>query len=207
MLLGDVSHELQLFLGENGARGVAGVGEHDGAGLFVDAGLNALADGEFVAFLGLGGDGTHGCTRQGDEGGVVGVEWLGNDDLVAVFKNAGKGDLQSLGAAGGDEHLLVVYGCADLVVVIHNSVDHYGNAVGGCVGQNGLGEVLDSLKVCGGSLNIGLADVQMIDLFACLDGLVGVGSELSHGGETALFDLAGEFHVCTSFLLCARADS
>jgi hypothetical protein len=94
-----------LVFGEHGAGGVAGVGEQNGAGMLVDAGLHSLADGEFVALLRGGGDGVDGCAGETDEGVVVGIEGLRHDDLVAVVKDAGHEHLQGLAAAGGDKNV------------------------------------------------------------------------------------------------------
>ena len=194
MLLCDVRHELQLLGGEDGAGGVAGVRKHYRTGMLVDARLDSLTDGELVAFLGLGGDGTHRCSGEGHEGAVVGVEGFGNDDLVALVKYGAEHHLQRLGAAGGDEDLLVGYGSADLAVVIDDGVDHHGDAVGWSVRENGLRKVLYRLEISLGSGNIGLTDVKMIELFALLCCLVCVGSKLSHGRKPAFFDLSGKFH-------------
>ena len=169
--------------------------------MLIDAGLDALTNGELVALLGLGGDRTDSRTREGDEGRIVGVERLGDDYLVALVENARQSHLQSLGAAGGDEHLLIGDGSADLAVVVDDSVDHHGHAVGRSVSQNGLGEVLDRLKISSRSGDVGLADVQMIQLLAVFDGLVCIGSKLAHGGKTAFFDLAGKLHFVHPFTI------
>ena len=98
--------------------------------------------------------------------------------------------LERFRAAGRDEHLLIGYRSIYLAVVIDNGIDHLGNAVGRSIRQNRLRKILHCLKVRLGSRYIGLADVQMINLFALLDRLCGVGRELSHRGKAAFFDLA-----------------
>ena len=189
VLAGDIRHETQLLLGQDGAGGVAGICEHDGAGALVYAGLHALAHGEPVALLGLCGDGADARSGEGHEGGIVGVKRLGDDDLVALVEDAGKGDLKRLGAAGGDEHLLAVYRCVDSSVVVDDGVYHLGNAVGGRVLQNRLGEVFNRLKVGLGGRDVRLADVKVVNLLAVFHGLGGVGSEFSHGRKPAFFYL------------------
>ena len=200
MLLGDVGHETELFLGEDGAGRVAGVREEDGAGVLVDARLDALTDGELVVLLRCCGDRADGRAGQRDERAVVRVERFGDDDLVALVENAAERDLQRLAAAGGDEHLLVGDGRVDLAVIVDDRVDHLGHAVGRGVGQDRLTEVLHSLKVSLRGGNVGLADVQVVEFLAFFGSLVCIGRELAHGREAALFDLTGKFHVAPPFL-------
>ena len=200
MLLGDVGHETELFLGEDGAGRVAGVREEDGAGVLVDARLDALTDGELVVLLRRRGDRADGRAGQRDERAVVRVERLGDDDLVALVEDAAERDLQRLAAAGGDEHLLVGDGRVDLAVVVDDGVDHFRHAVGRGVGQDRLAEVLDGLEVGLGGGNIGLADVQVVELLAFFGSLIGIGRKLAHGREAAFFDLAGKFHVAPPFI-------
>ena len=200
MLLGDVGHEPELFLGEDGAGRVAGVREEDGAGVLVDAGLDALTDGELVVLLRRCGDRADGRAGQRDERAVVRVERLGDDDLVALVEDAAERDLQRLAAASGNEHLLVGDGGVDLAVIVDDRVDHLGHAVGRGIGQDRLAEVFHSLKVSLRGGNIGLADVQVVELLAFFGSLIGIGRELAHGREAALFDLTGKFHVAPPFL-------
>ena len=159
MLSGDVGHEPELFLGEDGAGRVAGVGEENGAGVLVDAGFDALTDGKPVVFLRRRGDGADGRAGERDERAVVRVERLGDDDLIALIEDAAERDLQRLAAAGGDEHLLVGDGRVDLAVVVDDGVDHLRHAVGRGVGQHRLAEVLDGVKIGRGRGDIGLTDV------------------------------------------------
>ena len=200
VLLGDVGHEPELFLGEDGAGRVAGVGEEDGAGVLVDAGFNALTDGKPVVFFRRRGDGADGCAGERDERAVVRVERLGDDDLIALIEDAAERDLQRLAAAGGDEHLLVGDGRVDLAVVVDDGVDHLRHAVGRGVGQHRLAEVLDGVKIGRGRGDIGLTDVQVVELLSLFRRLVCVGREFAHGREAALFDFAGKFHVAPPFL-------
>ena len=200
MLLGDVGHETELFLGEDGTGRVAGVREEDGAGVLVDARLDALTDGELVVLLRRCGDRADGRAGQRDERAVVRVERLGDDDLITLVEDAAERDLQRLAAAGGDEHLLVGDRRVDLAVVVDDGVDHLGHAVGRGVGQDRLAEVLDGLEVGLGGGNIGLADVQVVELLAFFGSLIGIGRKLAHGREAAFFDLTGKFHVAPPFL-------
>ena len=170
--------------------------------MLVDAGLDALTDGELVVLLRCCGDRADGRAGQRDKRAVVRVKRLGDDDLVALVENAAERDLQRFTAAGGDEHLLVGDGRIDLAVVVDDRVDHLGHAVGWGVGQDRLAEVFHSLKVGRGGGNIGLADVQVVEFLALFGSLVCIGRELAHRREAAFFDLTGKFHVAPPFFLC-----
>ena len=148
-----------------------------------------------VAFLGRRGNGLDGSTGQVDHGVVVGVVGLGDQDLFAIFQDAVQNDLQSFGTTGGDLNLILLEMHAQIVIVLLDGIDQNGDTGGGSVLQNGLLEVLDSIKECLGGLDVGLADVQVIDgLAGCLS-LYSIRMELTHGRQAAFFDFAGKFHV------------
>ena len=187
MLLGDVQHQLELFGRQYSAGGVAGVGDHNGPGMFVDQGFNALSHSVAVALLRAGGQRPDGGARQGDRGVVVGIEGFGNDDLVTVVQNGGHGHLQSLAAAGGDKNVLVCQVNADVAVVAAHRVQQDGKAAGRGIGQNRLGKFAHGLKIGVGRNDIGLADVQVVYFDAAFYRLRRVAVEFTHGGQTAFF--------------------
>ena len=84
---------------------------------------------------------------------------------------------------------------AQIVIVLLDGIDQNGDTGGGSILQNRLLEVLDGIKESLGSLDVGLADVQMINGLAGSFGLHSVGVKLTHGGQAALFDFGGKFHV------------
>ena len=190
----DVQHQLQLLGAEHRAGGVAGVGDHNGPGMLVDAGLHPLPHGVLVALLRAGGQGVDLGSGQGDGGVIVGVEGLGNDDLVPVVQQSGHGHLQGLAAAGGGQDIRPAQLHADTPVVMAHRVQQLRHAAGGRVLQDGLAEGLQGLKVGVRGDDVRLADVQVIDLDAALDGLGGLSVELTHGGEPAFFHLGRNLH-------------
>ena len=124
-------------------------------------------------------------TGQCDRGVVVGIEGLGNDDLVAVVENRGKGHLQRLAAAGGGQDISTLQLDADASVIITHCVQVDRQTARRRIGDDLLIKVLQRLKEGRGSLHIRLADVQVIDLDAAFFGLLCIGIELAHGGKTA----------------------
>ena len=201
VLLGDIGHELHLLSGENGSGRVAGVREHDGTGVLVDAGLDALTNCKFVALLRLCGQRMDGRAGQIYEGGVVRIKRLRNDDLVALVENAAQHDLQRFAAAGGDEYILFAQLCADLGIIAADSVDQLRHAGGRRIGQNLLAEFAYRFKIRGRRFNIGLTDVQVVNLLAGLLRLNGVRRKLAHRGQAAAFDFAGKFHSDPPFYI------
>ena len=181
MLLGDVDHQAHLLGREHRTGGVAGVGAHDGAGVLVDERLDARAVGVAVALLGAGRDGADLRAAGIDHRIVVGVERLGDQDLVVVVEDAVHRDLQCLGASVGDEDIALVKVHVELGIVALDGVDQLGDAGRGCVLQHGQVEVLDRVEERLGRLDIGLADVQMIDFSSLCLSRHRIGMELAHG--------------------------
>ena len=187
MLLGNVHHHAHLLRGQHGAGGVAGVGTHNGPGMLVDLRLDLLAVGVVIPLLGLGGNGMDGRTAGADHGVIVGIKRLGNENLVPVVQNAVHGDLQGLGAAVGNENILRCKMHIQLGVVAADGLDELRHAGGRGILQHRLVEMLHRVKIGLGRLNVGLSDVQMIDLLAFFLGRHRIGMELAHGGKAALF--------------------
>ena len=106
MFSGDVGHETQLLPGQDGAGGIARVGDENGARALVDERLDAAALGVAVAVLRCGADGTDTSAGHADEGVVIRIEGLRHQHLAALVEDAEHGDQQSLAAAGGDENVV-----------------------------------------------------------------------------------------------------
>ena len=118
MLLADVHQEALFLPGEHRAGGVAGVGDHDGLGAGGDEGLDFLPAGEAVALFRCGGDGHDFPAGDADEGVVVGIEGLGDQNLVPVVQDAGGGELKGLAAAVSSQNILRSQGDAEALVIV-----------------------------------------------------------------------------------------
>ena len=199
VLLRDVEHEPELRGRQHGAGGIAGVGDEKGAGAFVDAGLDPCAVGEEVALLHRGGDRADLCAGEDDGRVVVGIEGLGDHDLVPVVQNGGEGHLQSLAAAEGGQDIVARQLHADPAVIAAHRVEQYGDAGRRRVGDDGLGKGAQRVKEGRGGLHVGLADVHMIDPDAAGPGLLGERIEFAHGGKPAALHFGGQLHAQRSF--------
>ena len=155
--------------------------------MLVDLRLDFLAISVVIALLGLGGDGMDGRTAGADHGVIVGIEGLWDQDLVPIVQDAVYGDLQGLGAAVGNENILRCKMHIQLGVVAADGLDELRHAGGRGILQHRLVEMLHRVKIGLGRLNVGLSDVQMIDLLACCLGRHRIGMELPHRGQAALF--------------------
>ena len=136
-----------------------------------------------------------------DERVIVRIERLGDNDLVAVVQQTVCRDLQCFAAAGGDEDVGLVQLHADIAVISLDRFDQFRDAGRGCVGQNRRAEIVDCVVQCVRRVDIGLADIQMIDFLAGCRCCHCVGMEFAHGGLPACKCFAGQLHKNTS---CTR---
>ena len=194
MLLADIQQEALLLPGEHRAGGVAGVGDHDGLGAGGDEGFNLLPAGEAVALLRRGGDGHDFSAGDADEGVVIGIEGLGNQDLVPVVQDAGGGELESLAPAVSGQDVLKGQGHAEALVIALHGLQVFVHAAGGSIGQNGIPEAPHGVKECLGGLHVGLSDVQMEDAPPGCLRRHHIGVEFPNGGEAARLAFAGKLH-------------
>ena len=127
MLLCDIDEHLHLLVAQHNAGRVAGVRDHDGAGVSVDERLDLLAHGIAVALLGASGNGRDGRTAGAYHGVVVGIKRLRNENFVAVVKNALEHDLKRLAAAGGDIDLVSTEVHVELCIILPDRLDQLGD--------------------------------------------------------------------------------
>ena len=154
-------------------RRVVGVADQDAARAVVDKLLELLDRRQREAVLDRGGDRPdHGAGRYG-ESHVVGVGRFGYDDLVARIEARHEGEKHRFGASRRDDD--VVGRQADLVlgVILDQLFAQRPVAVAGAVFQHGAVYLLQGVQPHLRRGQIGLADVEMIDLHAA--GLGGLG--------------------------------
>ena len=191
--LGDVHHHAHLLRRQHGAGGVAGVGDHDGTGVLVDLRLHLGAVGVVIAVVGRGGNGVDLRAAGIGHGVVVGIERLGDEDLVAVVEDAVHGDLQRLAAAVGDKDITGVEVHVQIGVILSDRLDQLRDTGGRRIGQHRQIKVLHRVKIRLGRFNIGLADVQVIDLLSLGLRRHRIGVELAHGDSPHLRTLLENF--------------
>ena len=194
MLLGDVRDHPHFAFVQHHAGGVAGVGNQDGPGVGGNQALDALPVGIAVALPGVGGQGTDDAAGRVDEGGVVGIVRLGNDDLGIGVQNGQAGEEQSLAAAGGHQNVVVIQRNTQGAVILLDGLNEHRPSGGRLVGQGLVGKVVDCLIEGLGGGQVGLTDVQMIDLLPVLFRLHGKRMELAHGGRLTAVCVNGNLH-------------
>ena len=181
-------------MSQNNAGGVAGVGEHDCAGVFVDKSLELFAESIAITAFGGGGQGANGAACTLDECVVVGVEGFRYDNLAAVVKNAEHQHLQRFAAAGGDKDIALFIVNAEFIVIVLNGFDKHGQTGGRSVFKDGKLKIANRFEICGRGCDIGLTDIQMINLFAVIGCCNGKRMEFTHGGKVACQSLLRDFH-------------
>ena len=201
MLLGDIGHQAHLLPAEHHTGGVAWVGHEDGTGTLGDPGLNELPLGEPVALLRRGGNGHDLAAGDVDKRGVVGIEGLGHQYLVALIQDAGEDDLQRLAAAVGGQDVVAGNVEAQALVVTLGSLQEAVLTGSGRIGQDAVAEVGHGIEKLLGRLDIRLADVQVVDSESLFHRRDFIGVKLAHGRELAPLDLTGKFHDNASLIL------
>ena len=194
MLLCKVQQQLHLRVRQDGAGGVAGICDQNGARAGRERGLELFAGGVEKALLGARRNGVDGCAGGADECAVIRIKRFCENDLVTFVEDAVERDLKRLTAAGRDEDVLRGDVHADAVIVLADGIDRLRHAGRRRIGQRPLMEGTDGVKERGRRGDIRLADVQVIDLFARCSGSEGVWVEFAHGGKLAAKCLAGKLH-------------
>ena len=179
VLFDQTGHLQQLLVGIKITRRVVGVANHDGLGARRDDLLKFLDGWQGKTRLDVAGNGDNLGIAQLGEGVIIGVIRFWNDDFVARVEAHGEGHLQSLATARGDKHLvrrdidtvpmvIVAQGAAigrdaRRVAVFQHTV----------AGRKFLGGLSQSLQSTLWSLDVGLADVEMIHMDTAFLGGIG----------------------------------
>ena len=181
VLPGDVGDDGHFLRRQNSAGGVAGVRDENRPGALMDEGLDALALGVAVALLRGAVDGSDIAPRHMDEGIVVGIEGLRDQNLVPFVQKAAHHHLQRLAAAGGGQDVLLRQRRADALIVALHRRHILRHTRGRGVGQHIAAVMAHGVKEGRRRGDIRLTDVQVMDLHAPLLRRQGVGMELAHG--------------------------
>ncbi|MPM83131.1 hypothetical protein SDC9_130194 [bioreactor metagenome] len=194
MLLGDIHDQLHLVVSQDHAGGVAGVGDHNGAGMLVDLRLNLLAVSIVITLFRGGGNWMDLAAGNPGERVIVWIEGLWNQDFVPVVQNALQNHLQRFAAAGGSQNVAGIQLDVQLCIVTADGLHKLGNAWRGSVRQHGLLEALYGVKKSSRRFNVRLTDIQVVDFASLVLRRHRKWVKLPHGGQTALFDLARKLH-------------
>ncbi|OQC34863.1 MAG: hypothetical protein BWX64_02707 [Acidobacteria bacterium ADurb.Bin051] len=177
---------LELGAGVDGAGRVVRVAEDHGPGARGPRPLELGDRRQVEAVLAAGGDGHQPHPRHRREGGVVRVERLDDQDLVAVVAGGEHREEDRLAAAGGGDDLVALERQPDLLVVALQDTQALRGSGRGGVG-NDLGDVDEARPHRGRRGQVGLADVEVVDVDAALARVVGERHQLADrgGGQEA----------------------
>lgn len=87
---------------------------------------------------------------------------------------------------------------AQIIVITLNGLYHVGYSGGGSVFEHRKLEITHGVKIRRGRGYIGLADIEMIDLYTPLGAFYLIRIELADRGKVAFFDLARKLHLMCS---------
>ena len=180
MLEHDVADLFKFLACVYGAGGIVGVADEDGLGAVGDALLELFGGGQGEAVVDGTGDAHDLGAGGAAEGDVVGICGLGQDYLVARVEGRQECQEHGLGAAGGDDDLVGAEVDVVAAVVLHELVTQAGVTVRRGILENLAVDVLEGVEAALGRREIGLADVEAVDLDAACTGLVGQGRELAY---------------------------
>jgi len=177
-----VAELLHLALGVQVTRRIVRVTDHDGLGLIGYDLLELLDAGERETIIDCRSYGDDACTSGSGESLVIGVERLGDNNLVERIKAAHEGEKHGLGAATGDEHLVGRDIDADGLVVFGKLASVLGHACRiGILDDRNLG-VLDCGERDLGREDVRLTDIEVVDMETARLSVVGIGDELADWG-------------------------
>ena len=191
IFLHQVTYLVHLATGVEITRGVVGVANHDGAGALVDQLLEFLHLGQRETLVDGGGDGAYLRAGADGEGHVVGVSGLGHDNLVAGVQATEESEEHCLAAARSNDD--IVGGDVDIIlrVITHQFLAVAQVALRGRIFQNVAVDALQCRQPFSWGRQVGLANVQMIDLCTALLGCHGQRSELAYGRFGHLYAAKG----------------
>ena len=195
MLLDDVAKPLHLLARIEVARRVVGVADQDGLGARSDLLLERLHRRQAEAVFDMRLDALdHGAYGDGERH-VIGIERVRDDDFVARPETGQEREQHGLGAARRHDDFLRRKVDAVLCVVLHHLGAQAQVAVGRAVLQDAAVDGLEGVQTALRRLDIGLADVEMIDVHAVALGRVGIRSQLPDRGRRHVLRSLGNLHV------------
>ena len=163
-------------------RRVVGVADQDAARAFVDQFLELLDRGQREAVLDRRYHRADHRSGRDREGHVVGIGRFGDDDLVARVETRHEGEQHGFGTARGDDDLLGREFDLVLVVVGDQLLTQRTIAVAGAVFQYFAVDAFQRVESYLRGREVGLSDVQVVDLDPSCPGGIGQRHEFAYRG-------------------------
>ena len=162
-------------------RGVVGIADQDTARAVVDELFEFRDVGQCESLLDRRYHGAyHGPCGDG-EGHVIGVGRLGDDDLVAGVEARHEGEQHGLGTARRDDDVVGRELDLELFVVTYQFLAQRAISVAGAVFEHRTVDLFQGVEPGLRRRQVGLADVQVVDLGAACPGGFGQRDELAYG--------------------------
>ena len=201
MLAHDAGNHVLLCFGINYAGRIAGVGEQNSFGFRSDVLFDFFFAGQVVTVFYAGRNSVDFSAELLAEGGVVSVEGFENHDFVAGVAQSHNCENQGLAAAVGNENIFnsIIHAFFCIIFLYSFQEEHF--ALGIAVGDYRCLEFTHTVHELCRSGNIRLADVQMINLFACSLGCVSIRGQLSDRRCCQALNTLRKYHEKNSLLL------
>ena len=106
-------------------------------------------------------------------------------NLASGIQNAEHEHLEGFAAAGGDEDIALLIMNTKVFIVLLYCLDEYWHTGGSSIFENGKLKILNCIKVCRRGSDIGLTDIEMVNLLSLLFGGYCIGMELAHRRKIA----------------------
>ena len=194
VLLGNIGNHPHFLLVQHHAGGVAGVGNQDGPGVPGNLAFNPVPLGIAVALPGIGGQRTDDTACGMDEGGVVGIVGLRDDNLGIGVQNAQASQQQCFAAAGGNQHIVGLQADTQTGIVIPDGINQQRISGRGIIGQCLPVEISYGFVVGRRCLQIRLTNVQMINFLSVLLSCNRQRMEFPHRRRLAAIGVNGYLH-------------
>ena len=195
VFLGNVRNHPHFRLVQHHAGGVARIGNEDCPGVGGNEALDPLPIGVAVALPGIGGQCPDDAAGGVNEGGVVGVIRLGDDDLGVGIQNGQAGEEKCLAAAGGHQDVVVLQGHPQGAVVVPDGLNQLRPSGRGLIGQGFVRKSVHRLVKFRGRGNVRLSDVQVINFLPGPFRLDGQRMEFAHGRGFTTVCVYGNLHT------------
>ena len=123
----NVNEHLHLLVAEHNARRIAGVRDDDGTGVLVDLRFDLFTVGIAVALFRRSRNGANARAAGIRHRRIVGIEWLRDQNLVAVVENTLHRDGKRFAAAVGDIDLVSTEVHVELCIILPDRLDQLGD--------------------------------------------------------------------------------
>ncbi len=205
MIARDVRQHTNLLLGINDPRGIPRIRKRDGTRLFGNQRFEHISSREDEAVIGFCGDRfDHDIVRCG-EAAIVCIERLGNENLLTGIACEKERPLQRLAAPVRDDDIFHLIGQIDAFIVLRDTLAERLPTVRVGISKHFYVSLFNGFHEDFRRLDIGLTDVEMVNLYTPLFCLICVWNKFANRRCLQIITALRCFHpIITPFCRIAR---